>query len=221
MAEVQPNNPAGRLYLLLNRGKGMQEGVQILDVWRSLLAVEKTPALLRRLGDVYALPGQIDAKVRQTDDPMAPDLYLRWRGHVQSAMDTPFHVPWQNFSKHLDPTTMMALEFCAHYLSKVAPEPVIDVKELAKIREHVEGVLAELREGKDDLPEPLHAFLFTKAVGMLNAIDRYALLGIDALREAFDSALGGLVSKEGPTREGLLKSKTARHHTRSRSVSVL
>lgn len=220
MADAQPDNPAGRLYLTLNRGLQTGGNQQTLKVWGDLLGTHHHPTLLRRIGALFSLPERIEVKVGQVEvrNPgtrISPAVLLRWKPNVEKAFGVPLTNPWQNAAQYLDTATMLGLEVCAEHLSREAPEPILDIKELAKVREYLDGVLAELQEGRDDVPPHLREFLLRKTVEMLEAIDRYGFLGVEPVRRAFDSSVGGLATKNKVARAGLFSARTMRRWGRA------
>lgn len=188
----KPSSPAARLLTLLQDAMKIGPNVRSEDAWRTVLDVDNgdVSLLLDRLGPLMRLPQEVRAAVVELGDKVSPELLLRWVPQVErSFASTNLDVPWDHFRKNLSRDTLLAVEFCADQLQRLAPEQVIDEDEIA-------GFLTRVRELQDEvsasteLDEELRQFLMRHLRALEYALQDYRFRGTPALRDAVAMAVG-------------------------------
>ena len=127
-----PNNPAGRLYEILKKGRGFgpvngDNQRSVRDAWAHMLGVEDpkdTAAILVGAADVMALPDAILKRLSGTAiDEHTRDVCTRWVPNIHqlfSRFDLRQH--WREAQELLSPEVLLSLEMCHSQLSQLAPE---------------------------------------------------------------------------------------------------
>lgn len=188
------NNPAGRLLDLVLAGDNIGNSTQvpIRDAWRRILDVERgdDAALMRRLAQVYELPEAIRREITMLDDVPA-DLLLREMTKVDAALQLPLTDAWQSFRSRVDATTRYSLEVISDVLARRAPEPELTTDQLADLLGNVRSLLDDVLTA--DLPADLREFLARHLQAMEQAIEEVRIRGADALRDAAEAIIGGVV----------------------------
>lgn len=188
------NNPAGRLHSLLVEGKkqGHQDS-SISTVWAEILEVphEDKGLLLRRVGQVMALPSSIKEAMSYIDD-IDHSVYLRWLPEVEASFSIMnFDMQWRQFIDRFNGQIMFGIEVCADVLSRQRPEKTADEDLLAGLSEKVDELLSELDSA--ELSGNVWLYINDHLVRIKDAIEEYRIRGIEPLEEAFQQTVGSVV----------------------------
>ena len=185
------DNPAGRLYEILNEARSMPGTHRVGGAWADAFGVEPTDirqiyALLLELMD---LVDRAKKSVQQLD--VDHDLYLRWVPNVEHVLIySQLGAKWAQLQPQLDDTTMNQLEFCSELLSRRTSEKVISDEDLSKLQMEVETLLDKVLSA--NLPEELKDVLIEKLEQIRQAILAYRVRGNEGLRRALGSSLGAM-----------------------------
>lgn len=185
------DNPAGRLLHLLHEGREIQKAdtTTIKNAWRFLLEAEQDDSLLvRRLGWVFQLPSRIREEVVQRPSINA-DLYLRKLPVIEGALMKPLEDNWLNFMRAIDDSAVLALEFLTDALG--IPAQPLDLDAVERLRRRVAELLDEVMGANID--NDLRAFLARHLQHMHHALVEVAIRGKEALRDAVEQTVGGMV----------------------------
>ena len=188
------NNPAGRLHSLLVEGKGQgRQDKSISKVWAEILEVPHADKglLLRRVGQVMALPSSIKEAMSYIDD-IDHSIYLRWLSQVESSFSIlNFDMQWKNFIDKFNGEIMYGIEICSDRLSRERPEKTANEELLASLSEKVNELLSELDSA--ELSGNAWLYIHDHIVRTKEAIEEYRIRGIKPLEEVFQHAVGGVV----------------------------
>ena len=188
------NNPAGRLHSLLVEGKGQDwQDKSISKVWAKILEVpyEDKGLLLRRVGQVMALPSSIKEAMSHIDD-IDHNMYLRWLPQVESSFSTlNFDMQWKNFIGRFDGEIMYGIEICSDRLSRERPEKTVNEEHLASLSEKVNELLSEL--DRTELSGNAWLYIHDHLVRVKEAIEEYRIRGIKPLESALHEVVGSVV----------------------------
>lgn len=189
------NNPAGRLHSLLMEGKEQsQQDRSISTVWAEILEVppDDKGLLLRRVGQVMALPSSIKEAMSYIDD-IDHSIYMRWLPEVEASFSIlNFGMQWKNFIDRFNGEIMFGIEVCSEMLSRERPEKTANEELLADLSEKVNELLSEIDSA--DLSGNVWLYIRDHLVRVKEAIEEYRIRGIEPLESAFQQAVGGVVS---------------------------
>jgi hypothetical protein len=189
------NNPAGRLYDLLQKMKTVPDG-PIEDAWRQVLqSGDSASVLLTRLGEVYALPDQIRREVATYPDDENQELLLRPLPTIEDALRRPLVQHVSEFSGHVDAATMTGLEWCAERMRRRSREGRLTSDQWATLESAILDLYGEIE--KELSPEDeLRRFLVDHVEDMLAAIQERAIRGTKAIQDAAERTIGSVIVYE-------------------------
>lgn len=195
----EPNNPAGRLYALLDAAKvppRQGDSTAVRHRWADVLEVDRDdlPTLLARLSPVIALPSQVREAISSIPD-LDHQRYLRYLPKVEQAFSNlNLGTAWQHFAAPIDTATMHGLELCDERLSALRSEPTLAEDERAELHQQVRNLFDDVaaNEGKPDLRE----FLLRHLSAMDQALSEYRISGTPPVENAVRSATGELVLRK-------------------------
>ena len=193
------DNPAGRLHRLitgfndLSNSSPPRGSLPAWQTWAEVLGVETedNSEILRCLGLVLALPGEIDAELaRVSDADYDPDLVLGWQKIVPVLSRSMFSSEQSNpVAAQFDETSLMSLASCSWTLHRYQRQRLVDQTDLEHIRGLISELAAELRDAPDIDPG-LHEFLLVRCEEMSRALRDVLIRGPVALEDALDQAWG-------------------------------
>ena len=186
------DNPAGRLYEILNAARSKPSSHQIRGAWAEVFDVKPTDmrSIYALLVELMDLVDRAKKSVQQLPG-VNHDLYLRWIPNVEHVLTySQLSVKWAELQRNLDDTTMNQLEFCSELLSRRTGEKVISDEDLSKLQMEVETLLDKVLSA--NLPEELKDVLIEKLEEIRQAILAYRVRGNEGLRRALGSSLGAM-----------------------------
>lgn len=184
------DNPAGRLFLILQKAKKINDQVKTKEAWAEIFGVENEnrAEILRKLGEVNQIPATIREKIYSLDN-VNHELALKRLGKVETALSKiNFNAIWKNFKDAIDEATMLSIEYCSDILSRNFKKKVLEKNDLENVQKRVQEFKKELSEIEIDLE--LHRFIYEKLSEIERAIFDYELTGSAAIKKEVESALG-------------------------------
>ena len=152
--------------------------------------------LFKHLSRIYQLPSITEAAVRAFPNELEPDIYLEWLQPVSSAFSVMnLEAPWSSVKQHLNATKLKSLRFCSDRLSKLAPEPTVNMEQVDKLLTLVREVIDSVRDA-NHLPDHSRMFLMRHLDDVEAALIDYRFLGMRPLQRAFESTLGGVMLQQ-------------------------
>jgi hypothetical protein len=134
------NNPAGRLHRILAAARAKPPNFKTRQVWAQVLEIDEkdTAALLGAIADIIYLVRDAKAAVQSVGD-LNSDVYLKSFKPIEGALArATLEIRWDQFSKHIDESTMARLEVVADILSKQRPEPMPNSDDLAEVSHRID-----------------------------------------------------------------------------------
>jgi hypothetical protein len=189
---AKPDNPAGRLYEILNAARSMPATHRVGRAWAEVFDVEPNDirSIYALLVESMDLADRAKKSVQQL--PVDHDLYLRWVPNVERVLTYPqLAVKWAQLQPHLDEVTMNQLEYCSELLSQRMEEKAISDEDLSKLQMEVETLLDKVLNA--NLPQDLAAVVTQKLEDIRQAILAYRITGNEGLRRAVENGLGAIV----------------------------
>jgi hypothetical protein len=186
------DNPAGRLYEILDEARKRGDQLHTRQVWGSVLHVNpaNNSELLPAPARLMMLVKEARQSVQELEE-INHELYLKPFEQIERAFQ---HVnleeSWQRFKSQLDDPTMVALAFCADTLSREGGEIQIDSEKLQKFQEEVNSLLEDIIQS--DINQELKDFIIRGLEEIRRAIFEYRLGGSEGLRKALEMNLGGM-----------------------------
>ena len=190
---VSTNNPAGRLYAVLDKAGSVDEKKKTYVAWREILDADPRSAtdFFHRVSLVHRLIADIVQSVRKID-ALDDKLYLRHLPTVSAALGPDrFSQPWNDTKSLLSDTVMTSLEFCADALAQHPQPHEVDTGQLQELYSNVEELIRDVLKSKLDYA--LKQFLVRHLELVRSAILHYPIRGPAALRETLEQMAGAVV----------------------------
>jgi hypothetical protein len=193
---VPIDNPAGRLYDILNRIKQSNSGWTVVYALPGILLVDPNDAI----GVFYAFT-QLKGLIDDTDlaiEKLEGYKYKRYQKMIErikiAFQDLNYEVKLQDILKYLNDDTLLSLKHCAEDLS--GTEIYIDGDALKELQAEVNSLLEKVIES-NELGKEIRTFLYEKLQEIDKAIGDYRFYGAVGIRRAFESSLGAaLINQE-------------------------
>lgn len=184
------NNPAGRLFLILQKAQKIDDRKKVKEAWAEIFDLDpkNTAEILRKLGEVNKLPATIREDVTSQEDENH-QLHLKKLGVVERALSNiNFNSSWQGIKKQLDEATILSIEHCSDMLSKYSNEKVLEEDDLEVLRNKVQEFKNDLSGYEID--HQLSSLIFDKVNDIERAIFDYELKGTASIQKEVESAFG-------------------------------
>jgi hypothetical protein len=190
---VKRDNPAGRLWHILNDAKTKKPNLRTREVWGQVFNIDKnaTSQLLEKQGEIIHLLMDVKRDIEGIDG-LNKDLYLKQLPSIENALaSVRLSDKWEGFKNRLDDATMLSLAHCADKLSEHSNERVLNQDELQGLREEIEVLIDRVLDSTPLGPK-LQEILLEHLEVMRRAIINYNLYGSDGLQEAVKTATGAV-----------------------------
>lgn len=199
--EVPIDNPAGRLYDILNRTKqaGSVE-FTVLSALSGTLSVDPKDAIgvSNALIQLIGLINNTDLAIEQLEG-YKYKRYQKMIERIKTAFqDVDYQLKWKDILKYLNDETLLSLKFCAEDLS--GTESHIDRDALKELQDEVKSLLEKVIES-NELGKELRTFLYEKLQDIDKAIRDYRFYGAAGIRRAFESSLGAALINQKQIQE--------------------
>jgi len=184
------NNPAGRLFLILQKAQKIDDQKKVKEAWADIFDLDpkNTAEILRKLGEVNKLPAVIRNNVNNLDG-VNRQLHLKKLGVVERALSNiNFNSRWQGIKKLLDEATVLSIEHCSDMLSQYSNEKVLEEDDLEVLRKKVQEFKNELSGFEID--HQLSSLIYEKINDIERAIFDYELKGTASIKKEVESAFG-------------------------------
>lgn len=201
-----PNNPAGRLHLILDRAKSLAEttiGQPSISVWpQVLLCASDTPRdlLFARIARVQELPNTVNIQMHKVPDLEAIDDYLCWVADLTSSLSrNNFDEPLQQFTGTANEANMAWIRQCDRVLQQHFPEPTLTKQELQALRNAAQQLVSDINHSS--LDEQLKEYMLYHLDLVNRAIDDYHVVGIESFVRTTESIIGAAIYRSDQTQE--------------------
>lgn len=192
---VQVNNPAGRLYQILNDIRSRFSGdVRMNEVWRVVLEIHPNAGLAKvvlRVSQVMQLVEDSKRLIRQLPQ-LDQALYLEPFEAVDQAMSN-FNLDetWERFHNRISDETLKSIRFCSDVFSREDADEVIEPSTLVGLQNEVNSLLQKILVV--DLPDELRAIIVDSLEEIRQAILGFRVNGVMGLKIALDMSLGAAI----------------------------
>lgn len=203
------DNPAGRLFLILDAIWGMPPKSRLNEAWRDALNVkeEDEPRVMRKMASVFSLPSQIEREAGFLDtlDP-APVLEAMPKVlDVTKAWTSGNNVEW--YRSRLGEGSLTALRMTSSALSISRPQVTVSKGNLERLVDLVTELDAEIEAS--ELKDSERAALRDLVVRFSESLHSYDVDGAGPLEAAAQTAIG-LVSTSKSLAQAISESKVGR-----------
>lgn len=188
---MQFDNPAGRLYEILNSVRSHGKNTQARDVWNQIFGLPKddlSHELAAKLAKTALL---VHESVLLLEDEH-PDLASpppSWVAQVITGFMTHnVHGTIESFQVHVSNETLVNVKTAAILLHKGSGRKLLSQQETAEIAASLTNLLEEVLNS--DQPAELKSYLVRSIRKMLTAIDEYRLTGATAFLEIVEQTVG-------------------------------
>lgn len=187
---MDSDNPAARLYSILDKGKKIDGNSRCRDVWQGLLNVN-TPEqalLISRLGKLMELPQKI-IEIVQSEFPNQLKTCNHWSTQVDKAfMVQNLNDKWATFTNHIDAHALNFLSITTELLQTKLPTKLLNEDELNDIRDSINDLLKETMES--DIPNEIKQYISRKLHELLLHVDEYRITGVQPIMDGMETILG-------------------------------
>lgn len=187
------DNPASRLWNILNNGKNISGNERCIDAWHKLLNVEKgnKSLLFNRLGKVITLTSIINSDVIKYHNEEI-DICNKAISQINIAFEHQnLSSQWDSFMRNINEETLNYLKLISKLLNYEYKTKKIDIKELNEFRKIVDELINDIRKLDINSDFKKHLLYYLKKI--IDSIDEYNILGITPIIEANEIVVGHAV----------------------------
>lgn len=188
MNEIQ--NPAERLYNILQDAKKQKSKERTGQIWASVLGVDISNQgdILVGIADIIHLIDQTKKSILQIEDVDHGLLLERFPNIEKVFSNLNFSQLWEQNQQYLDETTMYSLRVCSDTLSNKMGYKNISEDILADLQKDTDELLNEVLNS--DLDPELKIILVENLEAIRHSLVSYRINGIDGVRQALEKSLG-------------------------------
>lgn len=212
------NNPAGRLYDLLEQARQYPSEEKTKTVWAGVFGVPEndTGSLLKNLADLIDLVHKAKSSIVRLTD-IDHKLYLKPFENIEALLShLNFETHWENWRSRLDDFTLYGLQFGADRLARESGIAPIKDEQLEALRKELDDLINHVLESPH-LPPDLKKLFLRNLEALRQAWSTYRLRGIEGLEQEIERSCGSILlhkeqiksapanSAERKLWEGLLK----------------
>lgn len=184
------NNPAGRLYLLLDEFRKHPDSDKVDKAWTDVFGIKPLEPLDLSLAISEVVTLVEETKKQISAQNVDHQLYMKPFIQIQKLFTLGFAHKLSTARPFVDDTVMSGLEYCAELLSRTIGETVIEQEKLDTLLENVNQLLENISES--DLPNELKILLQDNLLSLRRAILHYRIHGAEGLKKAIEIALGSM-----------------------------
>ncbi len=188
--KMQSDNPAARLYSILEDGKKISPNSACRTAWQELLNVDSDDQalLMSRLGKFMELPNQVIEAIK-SDFPMQIKTCDHWNSQVNKAfMVQNINDKWASFINHIDDHALAYLSMTTELIQTVSETKLLDENEIEKIRNSINDVLEETM--KSDISNEIKIYISKWLHKLLINIDEYRITGAQPIMDGVETMFG-------------------------------
>lgn len=187
------DNPAGRLFEVLNKVKKYPPSSQARLVWRETFelpaADQLSPLMTAKIATTMLLIQQ-SLELLNEEHPELADHPPAWASQVSSAFQAHnMHGDIAGFVGSITAETLSSVLMTAALLDKGSNRKALSAEQLVEMREAIATVLDEVLDSTD-LETDLKIYVARSLRKILAAIDEYKLTGATPILESIEQAVG-------------------------------
>lgn len=187
------NNPAGRLYDLLQMAQKQSPKEPSRNAWAKVFDVnpQDTVLILQMMADLINLVIETKTSIKRLND-VDHEIYLKPFTKIERFLSqVSLDNPWEHWQRQIDETTLYGLQFAADKLSRINGSTTISEEDIDSIRNELEQFVNSVL--KSDLPQGLKALFFRNLESIRHALLVYRIRGVDGLEDELERAIGSLM----------------------------
>lgn len=191
--EVQ-NNPAGRLYDLLDAARQYPSEEKTKTVWANVFGLPEndTAGLLNRLADFIELVRTAKSSIVRLSD-IDHKLYLKPFENIEALLSQlNFETHWENWRNRLDDFTLYGLQFGADRLARSSGLTPIKDDQLDALRSELDTLIEHVLESPH-LPPDLKKLFLRNLEALRQAWSTYRIRGIEGLEQEIERSCGSIL----------------------------
>lgn len=188
------NNPAGRLYDLLEAARQYPSEEKTKIVWARVFGVSETDtgALLNNLADLIDLVHKAKSSIVRMSD-IDHKLYLKPFENIEALLSNlNFETHWENWRNRLDDFTLYGLQFGADRLARASGFTPIKDEQLEQLRKELDGLIEHVLESTH-LPPELKKLFLRNLEALRQAWITYRIRGIEGLEQEIERSCGAIL----------------------------
>jgi hypothetical protein len=204
---IKTNNPAGRLYMILEAAKAAPGGADGYQTWAGVFKVppyeasaperkmpdESAAEALGRFLQVRTLVNEVESALRSIEN-INHSLYLTPFSRIRAA----FSLHYLNGGNYpgavlgqITEGDMTVLAFCAEALDAQHSESVVEEEQLKELLDAVAALYEEVRAA--DVGTSLKEIILDQLEIIRRAVHEYRIRGVVRLQEALNTVVGSYV----------------------------
>ncbi len=187
---MQSDNPAARLFSILDEGKKIDANKNCREVWQNLLDVNpsKQALLISRLGKLMELPQQI-IEIVESEFPNQVRTCDHWNTQVNKAfMQQNLSDKWATFANHIDVHALNYLSITTELLQTKSPTKLLGADELVETRNSINELLNEIIDS--NIPDEIKQYVASGLNNLLRRIDEYRITGAQPIMDGIEGMFG-------------------------------
>lgn len=192
---IDKNNPAGRLYDILQKAKGRPDTEQTKTAWSKVLDIDDNDILITKaVIGLHSLSEEIQSIITMNSQ-LNHALYLKSFNRINNAL-FPLHLynQWSTVKGHLTEEALTRLQFCAEELSTFYSEETLSTEDLNEIIKIIEELFEAVFNSS--LPDLLRLTLLEEIERLRNSITLYKIKGARGLKQALQATIGAVVANQ-------------------------
>lgn len=190
---VPRENPAGRLYHILDQARRVDERKPKRQAWTEALGAGDSSA-----SAVYHYLVLMQDELQETRrcleciPNLNRELYLKWFPAIEKVL-APASISgnWQQDSRQITDAMLVSLAHCADKLAELHTEEPLENEELDALKRDTEALFKKVSEGS--LDPQLRNVILDLLEAIRRAIVEYRIRGARALEDALRQTLGAIV----------------------------
>lgn len=201
MVSVNKNNPVGRLLSIIEEVLAFRENIPFNEsytkeaAWRIILDLEESDGmeLIRSMLEISDLARK--SRLLISAFSPNPELFLDKFEYVELVvLPNELDKDFSRTSTNISSETVTRLKFASDMLAQHYNEGEVEDSELQSISTLVTSLFSEIKSSNVDFL--VKSFLLESLEGIRRAIAHYEIYGAKGLRDAFQSAIGGVVANK-------------------------
>lgn len=187
MPSIRPNNPAARLYLILDESQKYDSSATIGSVWAAVLDTPESGKLWSRVGLVYGLPREIKRLLQLRPD-YDPHEMSWWEPLSKTLTFQGSRQPWQYLSAGITDDILGHIRSRAKTLSLTARETVIPGSTIDELRTYITDIRNAMAD-ESEVDEDLANFLDQRLEHMDDLLGDIQIIGAVGVKPSVDAVV--------------------------------
>lgn len=187
---MKVNNPAGRLYLLLDAVRKQPKQTALQHAWADTLGFERgqQEVYVQKMAEIIQLTEEIKLLIAKED--VDQHLYFKPFIKIQRLFALGSGVAVEQALSHLDEGTMTGLEHCAELLARKFPEKEIEAETLKTVEAEVDALKERILAST--LDNALKTVILDSIFEIQKAIGNYRVYGSRGVEKTIQNTMGAM-----------------------------